>query len=278
MSDQNRAWDWNSGAPPRESVEIDITKPSIARVYDAVLGGKDNFEVDRSIAEQSLAIVPEIGDVARYNRAILSRGVTFLAREAGIRQFIDLGSGLPTVENTHQVAQRAAPDSRTIYVDNDPIVLATGRALLAENDRTAVVTADLRTPAEVLRLPDVTEMIDFSRPVAVLLIGVIHHLGDDENPNGIVATYVDAMAPGSYLFLTHFCASSPDALALEDALLRGLGTGRFRSLEEIRAYFTGLDLVDPGVVYLPEWRPADPLTYPLTVGQRLMAGGIARKR
>ncbi|WP_436789423.1 SAM-dependent methyltransferase [Yinghuangia sp. YIM S10712] len=255
---------------------IDVSKPSIARVYDAVLGGKDNFPVDRAIADQSQEIVPEIGDVARYNRDILGRAVRHMAK-SGIRQFLDLGSGLPTVQNTHQVAQSVAPDARVVYVDIDPIVLAHGRALLAENDNTTVVTADLRDPKTVLNLPQVRKFIDLDQPVGLMLVGVIHHLGDDEDPDGIVRTYLDALPSGSHFLLTHFCASSPDALALEGALLTSLGTGRFRTLEEITAYFDGLELLDPGVVYLPLWRPEEPVEEPLTVGQRLMAGGLAIK-
>ncbi|MDI2129823.1 SAM-dependent methyltransferase [Yinghuangia seranimata] len=255
---------------------IDVSKPSIARVYDAVLGGKDNFAVDRVIAQQSQDIVPEIGDVARFNRAILGRAVRAMAN-AGIRQFLDLGSGLPTVQNTHQVAQEVAPDARVVYVDIDPIVLAHGRAILAENANTTVVTADLRDPKTVLNLPQVREFIDFDQPVGLMLVGVIHHLGDDEDPDGIVRTYLDALPAGSQFLLTHFCASSPDALALEGALLTSLGTGRFRTLEEITAYFDGLELLEPGVVYLPVWRPEEPVAEPLTIGQRLMAGGLAVK-
>lgn len=255
---------------------IDVTKPSIARVYDAVLGGKDNFPVDRVIADQSQDIVPEIGDVARYNRDILGRAVRFMAK-SGIRQFLDLGSGLPTVQNTHQVAQSVVPDARVVYVDIDPIVLAHGRALLAENEFTTVVTADLRDPKTVLNLPQVRKFIDFDQPVGIMLVGVIHHLGDDEDPDGIVRAYLEALPRGSHFLLTHFCASSPDALALEGALLTSLGTGRFRTLEEITAYFDGLELLDPGVVYLPQWRPDEPVGDELTVGQRLMAGGLAVK-
>ncbi|MEU8132907.1 SAM-dependent methyltransferase [Streptodolium elevatio] len=255
---------------------IDVSKPSIARVYDAVLGGKDNFAVDRVIAQQSQDIVPEIGDVARFNRDLLGRAVRFMA-QSGIRQFLDLGSGLPTVQNTHQVAQSVAPDARVVYVDIDPIVLAHGRALLAENHNTTVVTADLRDPKAVLDLPQVREFIDFDQPVGLMLVGVIHHLGDDEDPDGIVRAYLEALPAGSYFLLTHFCASSPDALALEGALLTSLGTGRFRTLEEITAYFDGLELLDPGVVYLPQWRPEEPVAAELTVGQRLMAGGLALK-
>ncbi|OPC79072.1 SAM-dependent methyltransferase [Embleya scabrispora] len=257
-------------------VGIDISTPSIARVYDAVLGGKDNYPVDRAIAEASLAIVAEIGDVARYNRAILGRAVRFMA-EQGIRQFLDLGSGLPTVQNTHQVAQAHSPEARVVYVDKDPIVLAHGRALLAENEYTTVVTADLREPADILNHPDVRALIDFDQPVGLMLVGVVHHLNDDEGPERIVEEYKAALPAGSFLFLTHFCASSPDALALEKALLTDLGSGRFRTLEEIAAYFDGFESIDPGVVFLPQWRPEEPVQEPLTVGQRLMAGGIARK-
>ncbi|MFB6977176.1 SAM-dependent methyltransferase [Streptomyces scopuliridis] len=255
---------------------IDESRPSIARVYDAVLGGEHNFAVDRAIAAESLRIVPEIGDVGRYNRAVLGRGVRYMAG-AGIRQFLDLGSGLPTVQNTHQVARAAAPDARVVYVDNDPIVRAHGRALLAEENRAAVVMADLRDPESILAHPQVRGLIDLGRPVGLMLLGVVHHLNDEEDPVGIVRRYLDAMPAGSYLFLTHFCASSPEAAGLERALLADLGTGRFRTLEEITAYFDGLELIDPGVTYLPLWRPEEPVEPPLTVGQSLMAGGLARK-
>ncbi|GLW65321.1 SAM-dependent methyltransferase [Actinomadura rubrobrunea] len=257
---------------------IDITKPSIARAYDVVLNGKDNFEADRAFVREIVKVVPEIYDVAKYNREILGRGVRFLA-EQGIRQFLDLGSGLPTVENTHQVAQRVAPDANVVYVDNDPIVLAHGRALLAENERTAVVTADLRDPKAVMSDPEVTRLIDFGRPTAIMLVGILHHLHDDEDPQGIVEAYMSAVPSGSYLFVTHFCASSQAARDAEKQYLAILGTGRFRTVEEITAYFDGLDLLEPGVVPLPLWRPDGPVPPEgeLTVGQRLMYGGIARK-
>ncbi|MBD0421850.1 SAM-dependent methyltransferase [Streptomyces sp. TRM S81-3] len=255
---------------------VDTSRPSIARVYDAVLGGEHNFPVDRAIAEEALRIVPEIRDVGRYNRAVLGRGVRYLA-QAGIRQFLDLGSGLPTVRNTHQAAGDAAPGCRVVYVDNDPAVSAYGREILAADPLTALLTADLREPGTVLDHPVVRRLIDFDEPVGLMLLGVIHHLNDDEDPAGIVRTYVDALPRGSHLFLTHFCASGPDAAELERAMLSDLGTGRFRTLEEITAYFDGCELVSPGVTYLPQWRPDEPVGLPLTVGQRLMAGGIARK-
>lgn len=258
-------------------VGIDVTKPSIARAYDVVLGGKDNFEIDRAIVGEMLKIVPQLPEVATYNRQILSRGVRFLVEEAGIRQFMDLGSGLPTQENTHQVAQRSAPDARVVYVDNDPIVLAHGRALLVENDNTGVVTADLRDPQSVITNSEVNRLIDFSQPVGVMLVGILHHLHDGEDPAGVAKAYMDAVPSGSYLFMTSFCASFPEAAALEETYLSVLGTGRFRTPEELQGFFGGLEMVDPGLVSLPEWRPETPITGELTVAERLMAGGIARK-
>ncbi|WP_106397912.1 SAM-dependent methyltransferase [Actinocorallia populi] len=257
---------------------VDITKPSIARAYDVVLRGKDNFAVDRAFVSEITKVIPEIYDVASYNRRILGRGVRFLA-EQGIRQFLDLGSGLPTVQNTHQVARSVAPDANVVYVDNDPIVLVHGRALLEENERTAVVTSDLRDTRAVLDDPDVNRLIDFTRPVAVMMVGILHHLHDDEDPQGIVKAYLDAVPSGSHLFVTHFCASSEEARDAEKQYLALLGTGRFRTPEEITAYFDGLELLEPGVVPLPLWRPDGPVPVEddLSIGQRLMYGGIARK-
>ncbi|WP_059005859.1 SAM-dependent methyltransferase [Streptomyces specialis] len=260
-----------------ENADIDLSRPSIARVYDAVLGGKDNYEVDRVVADQVRATMPHIGDVGWYNRAVLGRAVRYLTSEAGIQQFVDLGAGLPTLENTHQVAQRENPAARVVYVDNDPIVLAHGRALLEENDRTAVITADLRDPATVLGHPALRELIDLGQPVGVLLVGMLHHLHDDEDPQGIVDSYLSAVPSGSHLVITHFCDTGPEARAVEKTMLEFLGTGRFRTIAEIEGYFRGLDLLEPGVVPLPMWRPDGPVEEPLTVAQRLMAGGVARK-
>ncbi|WP_329520039.1 SAM-dependent methyltransferase [Spirillospora sp. NBC_01491] len=259
------------------SLGIDTTKPSIARTYDVVLRGKDNFEVDRAFVDQIVKVVPEIYDVAAYNREVLGRGVRYLTEEAGLRQFLDLGSGLPTVQNTHQVAQASAADVRVVYVDNDPIVLAHGRALLAENDRTTVVTADVRRPEEILADPEVRRLIDFDRPVGLMLVGILHHLHDDEGPQRIVDTLMDAVPSGSHLFVTCFCASGQESRDAEQQYLAMLGTGRFRTPDEITAYFDGLELLEPGVVALPLWRPEGEVPAELSVGQRLMFGGIARK-
>ncbi|MFB9966233.1 SAM-dependent methyltransferase [Sinosporangium siamense] len=265
-----------SGKADRWANSIDTTRPSIARAYDVVLRGKDNFEVDRAFVAEIAKVVPEIFDVATYNRQILGRGVRFMS-SAGIDQFLDLGSGLPTIENTHQVAQRARPGSRVVYVDNDPMVLAHGRVFLEENDDTAVVTSDLREPAAILNDEAVRRLIDFDRPVGVMLVGILHHLHDSEDPKGIVEAYMAAVPPGSHLFITHFCASSQDSRDAEEKYLALLGTGRFRTPEEITAYFDGFDLLDPGVVPLPLWRPDTPVQGELTVGHRLMYGGIAKK-
>ena len=261
-------------APPG----IDPTKPSIARAYNVVLGGKDNFAVDRQVVGEMLKIVPELPQVATYNRQILIRGVRYLAAEAGIRQFLDLGSGLPTAENTHQAAQQVVPDAHVVYVDNDPLVLAHGRAMLAENDKTAVVTADLRDPAAILTHPEVNRLIDFSQPVGVMLVGILHHLHDDEDPQGIAKAYMDAVPSGSYLFMTAFCRSFPEAAELEQTYLSVLGTGRFRTKEQLQSFFGDLEMVEPGLVYLPEWRPQEPVPDEMTVAEKLMAGGIGRKR
>jgi hypothetical protein len=264
----------NEQAPPG----IDVSKPSIARAYDVVLGGKDNFAIDRAVVGEMLKIVPQLPEVAAYNRQILIRGVRYLVEEAGIRQFMDLGSGLPTRENTHQVAQRSAPDARVVYIDNDPIVLVHGRALLAENENTAVITADLRDPKAVLADPQVNRLIDFSQPVGVMLVGILHHLHDNEDPEGVVKAYMDAVPSGSHLFMTSFCASFPEAAELEETYLSVLGTGRFRPLEELQEFFGDLEMIEPGLVSLPEWRPETPIGHDLSVAERLMAGGMARKR
>ncbi|WP_326794773.1 SAM-dependent methyltransferase [Streptomyces sp. NBC_01808] len=257
--------------------DIDTTKPSIARAYDVVLGGKDNYKVDRAVADQLRQTMPHIDDLAWLNREALGRTVRYLTAEAGIDQLIDLGAGLPTMENTHQVAQRHLPGARVVYVDNDPIVLAHGRALLQENDDTFVITADLRRPQEILEHPDVRRLIDFSRPVAILLVGILHHLHDDEDPQGIVDAYMDAVPSGSHLVITAFCDVGEEARALQDTFLSFLGTGRFRTAAEIESYFTGLELLEPGVVSLPHWRPDKPVRTDLKLYERLMAGGVGRK-
>jgi hypothetical protein len=270
-------------APPG----IDVTKPSVARVYDCYLGGKDNFAVDREVVERTKRIFPPDWDAARGgldNRAFLQRVVRYLVAEAGIRQFIDFGSGLPSQGNVHEIAQDIAPQARVVYVDNDPIVLVHARAMLGDTETTRVITADLRRPEEILDHDTVREFVDLSRPVGMLLFAILHHINDDEGPADIAAYLRDAMAPGSYLAISHFV--NPGSEFPEDAeradmcekiFAEHLGTGRWRTREEVLGYFGELSLVEPGLVPLPEWRPdpGDDLSVHPTY--RLFAGGVARK-
>jgi hypothetical protein len=267
---------WTRADPGYVPPEIDVHQPSIARVYDAILGGKDNFAADRAVAELAHQAFPDGGQAAHINRALLGRAVRYMAG-SGVDQFLDLGSGLPTVQNTHQIAQAANAAARVVYVDNDPIVLAHGRALLADNSGTIVVTADLREPEQILSHPEVVRFLDLSRPVGVILNAVVHHVLDEEDPYGIVDRYKQLMPPGSYLLLTHFSSSSPEARALEQVLLRTLGRGQLRSREEITRFFGGLDIVEPGIVYLPEWRPDQAVAEPLDISGLLYVGGLGRK-
>ncbi|GAA3237878.1 SAM-dependent methyltransferase [Actinocorallia longicatena] len=274
---------------------VDVSKPSVARIYDYALGGKDNYAVDRMVSDRVEKSMPESSGVAVLNRAMLRRAVRYLAGEAGIRQFLDLGSGLPARDNTHQVAERSGGEPHVVYVDNDPIVLTHGRALLAENDRTAVVTADLRDVGGVLGHPEVNRLIDFGRPVAILMSGILHHFSDQEDPAGIVKAYLDAVPPGSYLLVTHFHRGTPEAAELERKFVEAIGSGWFRTAEQILPFFCGLDLVAPGLVPVTRWRPdpafdrelfADLPTRISDAGQpeealtpieRLISGGVARK-
>ncbi|MTE22018.1 SAM-dependent methyltransferase [Streptomyces sp. TRM43335] len=268
--------EWTRSRPDPEPVEIDTSVPSIARVYDAILGGKDNYPVDQEIARRVAEAFPDGGEGARTNRRLLVRAVRHMARQ-GIDQFLDIGSGLPTARNTHQIAQEVAPGARVVYVDNDPIVLAHGRALLEDDERTVVVTADIREPDTLLSHPDVTGMLDPDRPVGLILNAVVHHLLDEEDPDGLVEVYKKWLGPGGYLLLTHFCSSSPQARGLESVLRQALGRGQLRSMARIAAFFEGLELVEPGVVYLPYWQPDEPVTAPLDIAGLLVAGGLGRK-
>jgi len=246
----------------RAPVGIDVAKPSIARVYDFMLGGKDNFASDRAVAEMALKIAPDAPEAARANREFLRRVVRYLVEEAGIRQFLDIGSGLPTEGNVHEIAQASAPGARVVYVDNDPIVLTHGRALLAEDDSTIIVRADLRNPRDLLGHPVIGEFIDFGEPVGLLLFAILHHLGDDEDPGGLAAQLIEALPAGSHVVISHFHnpgAERPEvaaqAAAAEKIFNETLGTGRWRTSAEIRAFFGDLEFVEPGLVPMPEWRP-----------------------
>jgi SAM-dependent methyltransferase len=254
----------NDPAYPQISFEI----PTSARAYGWMLGGKDNYEVDRATILGVLNGFPECVDIARHNRQFLFRAVRYLVQEAGIDQFLDLGCGLPTDNNVHQVAQRFNPDARVAYVDIDPIVLAHGRALLADQEATAVITADMREPEAVLANPAVRRLIDFTRPVAVLFLSVGHHLKDtDEVGAGArhaLRHIIDTVAvPGSLLAFSQVVSEDPVAGGVFAAQLDGAGIPwQNRSPAEVDALFDGLEPVEPGLVNLTQWRP-DPFQPPL---------------
>jgi hypothetical protein len=258
--------------------EVDLTRPSIARVYDYVLGGKDNFQVDRNAAQALMNAVPETPLIARDNRDFVRRAVSYLVAEAGIRQILDIGSGLPTVKNVHEIAQEIAPETKVAYVDNDPVVLTHGRVLLADNDNTTIITADVREPDSIFDDPGLIGYIDLSQPFAVLAAGLLHHLSDAERPDRIAAAIRNRLSPGSYLVISSFHNDSGKrAHELEQAFLHGgLGTGRFRPLEDQIGYFDGLEMVEPGVVQANDWRP-DALTRQDSPVSTLYIGGVGRQ-
>ena len=274
MADKDMAW--TRLDPAHVPLEVDTTKPSVARVYDAILGGKDNFAVDRAVAAAAVKAMGDHGNGARLNRAALGRAVRFMAR-LGVTQFLDLGSGLPTAQNTHQIAQEVNPAVRVVYVDNDPSAYLHGQALLTGDTSTTVVLGDIREPDKLLAMPGVAGFLDFTQPIGLILNAVVHHVLDEEDPYGIVARLKEALAPGSYLQLTHFSDSSPEARANERVLRESLGRGQMRSREQIMRFFDGLDLTPPGLVYLPEWRPDEPVRLPLDPGSTLMLVGVGRK-
>ncbi|MGD0373924.1 MAG: SAM-dependent methyltransferase [Streptosporangiaceae bacterium] len=242
----------------REPVAFDTGVAHIARVYDYWLGGKDNFAADRKLAEQFMAADPAVIAGVRSNRAFLGRAVHFLAAEAGIRQFLDIGTGIPTSNNTHEVAQEAAPASRIVYVDNDPIVLLHARALLTSDPRgaTAYVEADARDTGLIVQ--EAAATLDLSRPVALMLVGLLHCIPDDDDPRGLVAVLMDALPAGSYLVISHPASDiHAEAMAEGATLMNRSMAGKitFRPHAEVLRLFDGLELVEPGLVSTTQWRP-----------------------
>jgi SAM-dependent methyltransferase len=259
--------------------EINTNVPQSARVYDYWLGGKDHFPADRALGDAIAGALPTIRTQVRAQRAFLGRAVRYLTRDAGIRQYLDIGTGIPSAGNVHDVAQEVAPESRVLYVDNDPIVLAHARALMAGTAEgpVAFIQADLREPEAILGDPAVAGTLDLAQPVGLVLIGVMHHLRDDDDPRRIVATLVDALAPGSYLVLSQSTPDfDPDAMrALAAASEQGGIPNVPRSLADTEPFFAGLELVEPGLVPMATWRP-DPGAEqdPRSV---YAYGGVARK-
>jgi SAM-dependent methyltransferase len=274
--------------PGRIPVGVDPYRPSIARVYDGFLGGKDHYAVDREVMDKVSKAVPEAVDIAKGNRDFLNRACRFLANQTDIGQYLDCGSGLPTAENTHQIVQRANPDARVVYVDNDPVVLAHGRVLLEDNAFTHMINADIFTPSAVLKNDVVRAHIDFSEPVALLQVGTLHHLVDDSGP-AVMREYVDALPSGSFVVLSHFYDPEVPELTevakkIEQVLVNGpMGAGRFQTRAEIETLLPGLEIIkpnalaEPGLVACYEWWPDGPLLKSPSRAARCIAGLIARK-
>ncbi|MEU0519917.1 SAM-dependent methyltransferase [Streptosporangium sp. NPDC006007] len=249
----------DNSLPPVESHKIDITVSHSPRIWNYWLGGKDHYQVDREVGDQFQGVFPDIVEIARSSRGFLSRAVEHLAGEAGIRQFLDIGTGLPTVDNTHEVAQRVAPESRIAYVDNDPVVLAHARALLISSPEgvTEYIDADLRDPARILEAAGRTTL-DLSRPVGLMLLNILGHIPDFDEARSIVGQLVDALPSGSYLAIADGTnvvhgKEFDEAIAIWNA--SGSVPYTLRKPEQITRFFDGLELLEPGVVSCPYWRP-----------------------
>ncbi len=249
----------DGGAGQSKRPPFDTSVANQARIYDYLLGGKDNYEADRAAVDAVLKIAPELGFTARENRAFLGRAVRYLAADAGIRQFLDIGTGIPTAGNTHQVAQAVAPEARVVYVDYDPVVLAHARALLKSNEAgaTQYIDADLRDTGTILY--EAGQLLDFTQPVAVTLLMILHVIPDSDDPHALVARLMDALPPGSYLALSHLGAELLDQQKSEgfQNVVRRQAQQQYigRRREEIERFFDGTDLVAPGVVRVEEWGP-----------------------
>jgi len=271
------ARDHRNGADQGEPLLFDTSMAHCARVYDYWLGGKDNFAADRAAAEQAIRDCPDIVPTARANRSFLARVVRYLAADAGIRQFLDIGTGIPTENNTHEVAQAIAPGSRVVYVDNDPLVLAHARALLTSHPdgATAYAEADLRDPERLLDMA--AGLLDFRRSVAVLLLAILHHVDDEDDPHKIVTTLMNAVPPGSYLVVSHPSSDIGSEAAAKMAenlnkIMAEKTTARDHAT--VARFFDGLELVPPGLVRVSDWRPPAGANagYPAAIW-----AGVARK-
>ena len=250
---------------PEESVPrgVDGSVASPARIYDALLGGKENYAVDRVVAENLTHLVPLLPRIIRDNRDFLGRAVRFLAVEHGIRRFLDIGSGLPTEENVHQVAQAVDPSARVVYADNDPMAVVHARALMAKTPGTTATRADLRDPADVLARPEVRDLLSAGEPVGLLLVAVVHFLADDEDPYGVVSALTSALPPGSFIVMSHATSDIDQEHRREaETAYRATSDMHTRTRAEVTRFFDGMDLVQPGVVWSYDWRPPIKLADP----------------
>ncbi|KAA2260125.1 hypothetical protein F0L68_20585 [Solihabitans fulvus] len=260
--------------------DIDVERASVARVYDYWLGGAHNFAADRAAARQALEAMPELKSVILTNRAFLRRAVRYLA-SVGIRQFLDLGSGIPTVGNVHEVAGQVDPTTRVVYVDIDPVAVAHGRAILAEDPNVTMVRADVRDTASVLESAEIRKLFDPTEPVAVLMIALLHFMPDETDPYGMVATYRDSMPSGSYLAVSHAGFESGEEpfgwRRARDLYERQVTPMTNRTGAEFARFFEGFDLVEPGQVRIPLWRPDSPDDVEETAARYPGFGAVGRK-
>ncbi|MGP3923180.1 MULTISPECIES: SAM-dependent methyltransferase [unclassified Streptomyces] len=241
---------------------IDLSVPSVSRIYDYYLGGSHNFEVDREAARKAIEIMPGLPKIMQANRAFMRRAVRY-AVDHGITQFLDIGSGIPTFGNVHEVAQSASPGARVVYVDNDPVAVAHSRAVLEGNDNAGIAAADLRNPKEILDSPEVARLLDLDRPVALLLVAVLHFVVEEEDPWGAVAGLRDGLAPGSLLVLTHASTeggpmSTEQGDRVEGVYRRASSPLIMRPRAQVDRFFDGFEYVEPGLVSMPHWRPDTP--------------------
>ncbi|WP_018721460.1 SAM-dependent methyltransferase [Salinispora fenicalii] len=257
--------------------DIDIERPSVARMYDYYLGGSHNFAVDRAAAQAMVAAVPEAPLMAQANRAFLRRAVHFLV-DAGIRQFLDIGSGIPTVGNVHEIVQQVAPESRVVYVDTDPVAVAHSQEILADNNQATVLQEDLRHPDRILDHPELRRLLNLNEPTAVLIVAVLHFVSDDDRPAELLRTLRDALAPGSWLVLSQASDEGRPETERSDAETVYRRTGSplwFRDRSELTTLFDGFELVEPGVVWVPQWRPETPESS-MNAETSAFLGGVGR--
>lgn len=268
----------------RAPVGAETTRASIARVYDHSLGGKDNYQIDRAAFTQIRRIAPRQGDVSRMNRRWMQRVMRYLAGTAGVDQFLDIGAGLPAVINTHEVAQLENRVARVVYVDNDPLCAAHGRAILAQNAFTHFVCGDLLEKGTLLEDREVLGYLELDRPVALIVCGLLHHLDDALDPVRVMREYIERLPRGSYVAISHFWDPAREdpaghelAVRLQRAFVEGgLGSGWYRTREQIRSYFYGLELLEPGLVHLDDWWPSGPAVQDRPP-EALMLGGVGYK-
>ncbi|MFQ6226818.1 SAM-dependent methyltransferase [Nocardia sp. NPDC002869] len=272
----------------RKPVGVDTSRPSISRVYDYSLGGKDHYPADRAAFEQIQRVAPRQGDVSRMNRRWQQRAVRYMAGVGRITQFLDIGAGLPVFanQNTHEIAELESPGVEVVYIDNDPVCGAHGRVMLERNERTHYLDGDLLEKNTLLENKGVLQHIDMTRPLGLLICGLLHHVEDRLDPVGVMREYIDRAPEGSYIAITNFWDPADEdpephdlAVRLEHAHVEmGLGSGWYRTREQLAEYFKGLEILEPGLVQLEDWWPAGPPTRPRLPEERLMLGGVGYKR